>query len=326
MFSINVELVAVGLTYRFAPLNRSAEILLLDISTGKVLQRRWLPPPRFDLTPGDRPTGGGRQRGARGVCCLDGVIHVATFDSIFSLDRDLRLLDQVTSDRFCDIHEFSVSKAGFVVTSTRMDAVVWCDPSGALERIWCATEDESLLSADIGIPKIVRDRDCDWRACYPNENPTHVNAVSFNGSATLAALHNQGVLWDIDGKSIFHDARTADAGKTHNHIRLGDGRVVVNDTAHGRLVQWEGANQVSIDLSEPGICPKRPDGLSAPWAIEHGWLRGLAETRDGRFLAGQCPAAIIVVGRNLDRIEKIVRLHDDWRVSVNGIAVLDWNG
>jgi len=315
-------LVAVALTYRFASLKQSAEILLVDLDSGDVVQRRWLPPPMFDLTLGDRPTGGGRQRGARGVRCVEDKIYVATFDTIHVLDANLRSVEQVTSDRFCDIHEFSVVKAGFVVTSTRMDAVVWCDIRGSVSRVWCATEDESLLSAGLEIPRMLRDRECDWRAMYPSDNPTHLNAISFSRDSTLVALHNQGVLWDIDGESIWHDAREAEARKTHNHIRLSDGRIIVNDTSHGRLIQWDQDRWVSIDLSQPGVCPDRPRGLSASWAIEHGWLRGLVEMGDGRFLAGQCPAAIIIVDKQLNHIEKIVRLHHDWRVSVNGLDVL----
>lgn len=320
--STNVRLVAVGLTHRFASLDQSAEILLVELDSGNVVNRRWLPPPMFDLTPGDRPTGGGRQRGARGVSCVEDKIYVATFDTIHVLDAQLRTVEQVTSDRFCDIHEFAVAKAGFVVTSTRMDAVIWCDLSGSVSRVWCATEDESLLSSGLEIPRIPRDRQCDWRAMYPSDNPTHLNAISFSGCSTLVGLHNQGVLWDIDGKSISHDAREVNARKTHNHIRLSDGRVIVNDTASGRLIQWHQDRSVSIDLSQPGVCPDRPHGLNASWAIKHGWLRGLVEMEDGRFLAGQCPAAIIIVDKEFDHIEKVVRLHDDWRVSVNGLAAI----
>ena len=315
-------LAAVGLTYRFAPLARSAELLLVDLSEGQVVRRCWLPTPLFDLTPGDRLTGGGRQRGARGVVARAGAVHVATFDAIHTYDERLRCCGSVSCDRFCDIHEFAVSDEGFLVTCSRMDALTWCDRSGRVDRLWCATEDAALLAAGLGIPPIARTREHDWRSLYPPDNPTHLNAVSCDGQRTLVALHNQGVMWSVEEGRVWHDARPVGAGKTHNHTRLDDGRVVLNDTLHGMFFKWNGADPVVIDVSAPGRCPARPTALSAPWAVEHGWLRGLASLAEDHVLVGQCPAKLVVLDLQCGAIARVIPLHDDWRVSVNGLAIL----
>ena len=61
----------VGLVYRFASLDRSAEILKINLDDGKVLGRRWLPAPIYDITTGHPKDEGFRQCGARGVVCSD---------------------------------------------------------------------------------------------------------------------------------------------------------------------------------------------------------------------------------------------------------------
>jgi len=315
-------LVAVGLTYRFAPLDRSAEVVLVDLDEGRILGRRWFPPPIYDLTPGDRPTGGGRQRGARGVAVRDGRIFVATFDAVHVLDPRLKPVGTVTCERFCDIHEILPMASEIIVTSTRMDAIVWCSESGRPYKVWCATEDPALLAQLPEVPFVQRNRETDWRAQYPDVNPTHLNAVSLAADRTFVAFHNQAVLWCVEEGRVWHDARPAGAGKTHNHVLQMDGRVVLNDTLNGVFFRWGPSRTVRIDVSEPGCCPERPALLSAPWAVQHGWLRGLASLGPDRVVVGQCPAKLVVLALNTTSIVQIIPLDDDWRVSVNGIAAI----
>ena len=307
------QIAAVGLTYRFAPLDYSAELIFVDLETEKVVGRCWLPRPKYDLTPGDRPTGGGRQRGARGVVVQRGSIYVATFDAIHCFDASLRHIESITNERLCDIHEFQVTDQWFIVTSTRMDAVVWCDRSSSVKRVWCATEDPVLTASDLNIAFLPRSTDSDWRALYPKDNPTHLNAVSIYGADVLVALHNQGVLWNIGAGAIHHDARGMNASKTHNHQQMDDGSIVLNDTRNGKFYRITGEASVCIDVSEPGIATDRPAGLSAEWAVHHGWLRGFATLDSRRVLVGQCPASLVILDVETQSIERVIRLSSDWK-------------
>ena len=248
-------------------------------------------------------------------------ILVATFDAIHCLDFSLRHLGKISNERFCDIHEFQVTDEGIVAASTRMDAVVWCDWRGNVNRVWRATEDPLLAERDLGVPHIPRKTNSDWRALYPADNPTHLNCVSFLGPDVLVALHNQGLLWNIDSGRIHHDARPFGASKTHNHQRLQDGSIVLNDTRSGKFLRFLAGSTTCIDVSAPGVCANRPRGLSSPWAVDHGWLRGFSLFDEHRVILGQCPASLVTLNTETKRIERVLRLSDDWRVSVNGLAL-----
>lgn len=314
--------VVVGLSYRFAPLQHSAEVVQVRLDSGRIVGRRWIPPPLYDLTRGDRPNGGGRQRGARGVAVRGDRVYVATFDAVHVLDFDLKPVGVITCDRFCDIHEFLATEDELIVTSTRMDAVVWCSYSGQASRVWCATEDCDLLATFPEIVHLPRCRTTDWRAQYPDVNPTHLNSLSLGDGRTLVGLHNQAVLWCVEEGRAWHDARVVGAGKTHNHLREPDGGVVLNDTLNGLFFRWRDDHVVRIDVSGPGFSAERPEGLSAPWAVRHGWLRGFTAIGRDKVVVGQCPARLVVLGLDSEAIERVIPLHNDWRVSVNGIAVV----
>jgi hypothetical protein len=315
-------LALVGLTYRFAPLARSSEVVLVDLKNGRLVGRRWLPAPRHDLTFLEPPPGGGRQRGVRGVATARGLFFVATFDAIHVFDQKLRPQGSVTCDLFCDIHEFLVTDFGFVVTSTRMDAVVWCTAAGTVTRLWCATEDTAVAEAFPEVRLAHRPRDVDWRSLFPTYNPTHLNAVCEGDGRTLVALHNQAVLWCVEERRIWHDARVVGAGKTHNHRRLAGGAIVMNDTLHGRFLRWQQGQVLEIDVSAPGRCSERPPALSAPWALAHGWLRGLAMAGTSQAVVGQCPASLAILDLSQREVSRVLAIDCDWRVSVNGLALV----
>lgn len=210
---------------------------------------------------------------------------------------------------------------GIVAASTRMDSVVWCDWGGKVNRVWCATEDPLLTQGDLGVPHIRRETNSDWRSLYPAENPTHLNCVSFLGADVLVALHNQAILWNIDSGNIHHDARPFSASKTHNHQRLQDGSIVLNDTRSGKFLRFMAGATTCIDVSAAGVSANRPTGLSAPWAVEHGWLRGFSLIDPHRVILGQCPACLVTLNAETKKIERVLRLSEDWRVSVNGLAL-----
>lgn len=321
---INSLFAYVGLTRRFASLECSAELVKVDLTSGCVVARAWLPPPHFDLTLEDRPTGGGRQRGVRGVVAVAEHVHVATFDAIHILNTDLQLCGHVRSRYFCDLHEFAVTgSGGYVVTCARMDALVWCDSSGRIQRVWGALEDKHLLECFPELLHTALRHDTDWRSRYPEKNPTHLNAVSLHCGDTLVALHNQAVLWSVEGCRIWHDARSHTSGKTHNHVVLDDGTVCLNDTLHGRFIWWRDGKACELDLSRYGIAAERPQAISAPWAVAHGWLRGLARYGVNDFLVGQCPASLIQINLGTVGVRRVYQLDHDWRVSVHGIAVIE---
>lgn len=312
----------VGLVYRFASLDRSAEILKINLEDGDVVKRRWLPGPVYDITTGHPKDEGFRQRGARGVVYSDGHVHVATCDAIHVLTPGLDLVETISNEYFCDLHEFIRSPAGYVVTSTRMDSVVWCTASGATDKVWVATDDPALQLLAAGVERVARSPEADWRKVFPRRNSTHLNAVSSVRGMTLVELHKQAVLWSIEGSSVFHDARQHLAGSTHNHRCHEDGSVSMNDTGNGRFLHWQpGADLLSVNLSDYGRCLERPAALNVPAAVAHGWLRGLARVEEGYWLVGQCPAKMLVVGLQERRVMRVYPIDSDWRVSVHGIGV-----
>ncbi len=196
----------VGLTQRFAPLATSSRLLKVDIEERRVVKDALLPPPHFDLLAQDTPTGGGMQRGARGVVWYAGEVHVATFDAIHVFDPNLRVLRSITCNRFNDLHEFLVSPIGYTVTCSHSDAVIWCDHEGEVKEQWVATTDTALRNCFPEIPYLERFEE-DWRSVYPRPNPTHLNAVCRLDGRTFVGLHHQSVLWCIEKGEIVHDAR-----------------------------------------------------------------------------------------------------------------------
>lgn len=312
----------VALVYRFATLDQSAEILKINLEDGKIVRRRWLPAPIYDITTGHSSDDGFRQRGARGVVCLDGYIHVATCDAIHVLTPDLKQIEMISNEHFCDLHEFVMSSAGYVVTSTRMDSVVWCNINGLVDKTWVATEDNALRLALPTVQPMDIPEDKDWRKLFPRRNPTHLNAVSVINGMTLVGLHKQGVLWSIESQSVYHDARHLSVGNTHNHQCDEDGCISLNDTANGRFLHWRGQTApYSVNLSQFGRCVDRPMALNVPASVAHGWLRGLARVNQWSFIVGQCPAKLLVVDVRESQVSQIYPINPDWRVSVHGISV-----
>lgn len=315
----------VGLVYRFASLDRSAEILKINLEDGNIVKRRWLPRPVYDITTGHPKDEGFRQRGARGVIYSDGQVHVATCDAIHILTLQLDLVETISNEHFCDLHEFIMSATGYIATSTRMDSVVWCAFSGVTERVWVAPDDTALRMATIaplGVEDVVRPAERDWRKLFPRRNLTHLNAVSSVKGMTLVGLHKQAVLWSIEAGSVFHDARHISAASTHNHQCHEDGSVSLNDTGNGRFLHWQnGAKLCSVNLSHYGRCLERPETLNIPAAVAHGWLRGLARVGEDYWLVGQCPAKLLVIGLREKRVLRVYPIDADWRVSVHGICI-----
>jgi hypothetical protein len=311
----------VGLVYRFASLDRSAEIVKINLEDGNVVNRRWLPAPVYDITTGHPKDEGFRQRGARGVVFADGHVHVATCDTIHVLTPDLGRVETISNEYFCDLHEFMKSPTGYVVTSTRVDSVVWCGENGATNKVWVATDDPALRLADFGIEHVAPPAERDWRRVFPKRNSTHLNAVSSVNGMTLVGLHKQGVLWSIEGGAVFHDARHLSPGNTHNHQCHEDGSVSMNDTGNGRFLHWQpGGELCSVGLSHYGSCLERPASLNVPVALAHGWLRGLARVGKSYWLVGQCPAKLLVVGLQERCVVRVYPIDADWRVSVHGIC------
>jgi len=312
----------VGLVYRFASLDRSAEILKINLEDGEVVKRRWLPAPIYDVTTGHPKDEGFRQRGARGVLCSGGLVHVATCDAIHILTPGLERVETISNEHFCDLHEFIRSPTGYVATSTRMDSVVWCTANGVTEKVWAATDDVALRLVAPEVEPGPRPAERDWRKLFPRHNPTHLNAVSHVNGMTLVGLHKQGFVWSIESSSVFHDARHLSVGSTHNHQCHEDGGVSLNDTGSGRFLHWRpGAEVCSVSLSRYGHSVERPAALNVPAAVAHGWLRGLARVGEGYWLVGQCPAKLLVVGLQEMRVTRVYPIDADWRVSVHGIGV-----
>ncbi len=312
----------VGLVYRFARLDQSAEILKINLEDGNIVKRRWLPAPVYDITTGHSKDEGFRQRGARGVVCSDGHIHVATCDAIHVLTPDLDRVEAISNNYFCDLHEFIRSPTGYVATSTRVDSVVWCMLNGATEKVWVATDDPALRLAVPGMENVARPAEGDWRKLFPRHNATHLNAVSNVDGMTLVGLHKQAILWSIEKQSAFQDARHLLAGNTHNHQCHSDGSISLNDTRNGRFLHWQtGGELCSVSLSHFGRCLERTAALNVPAAVAHGWLRGLARLGERYFLVGQCPAKLLVVGLQERRVMRVYPIDVDWRVSVHGIGI-----
>ncbi len=310
----------VGITKRFASLESSSEVLKIDLRSKRTVARATLPPPLYDLTRTDRPGGGGMQRGARGVVVDRDLVHVAGHDAIHVFDLDLNMIGRVSCDRFCDLHEFLVIGDHYVVTSTHADAVVWCDFQGTVLRVWIATMDERVVDCFPGVERLER-HFTDWRGAYPRPNPTHLNALSECDGTMLVALHHQAVLWDIDAGCVFHDARSLGAGKTHNHVLM-QGVVLLNDTSRGLVFRVKEHGTKIVDTSAYGLCAMRPKAISAPWAVHHGWLRGLAMLEPDRVLVGQCPASLLCVDFESERVVDVLQISEDWRWAVHGIAVI----
>jgi len=161
----------VGLVYRFASLDRSAEILKLNLEDGKVVNRRWLPVPIYDITTGHPKDEGFRQRGARGL-----FVRVATSMSPHvthpRLTPELERVETISNKCFCDLHEFIKTPTGYVVTSTRVDSVVWCSESGATNKVWVATDDPAC-DLRSWMELVARPAERDWRRCFRAElNPS----------------------------------------------------------------------------------------------------------------------------------------------------------
>jgi len=312
----------VGLVYRFASLDRSAEIIKINLEDGNIVKKRWLPGPLYDITTGHPKDEGFRQRGARGVVCSDGHIHVATCDAIHVLTPELEHVETISNEHFCDVHEFIKYPTGYVVTSTRVDLVVRCSESGATNNVWVATDDPALRLAVPGMELVARPLERDLRKVFPRRNSTHLNAVSRVNGMTLVGLHKQAVLWSIEGSSVFHDARELSVRNTHNHQCHEDGSVSLNDTGSGRFLHWQpGVEVCTVGLSHYGRCVERPAALCIPEALAHGWLRGLARLGGSYWLVGQCPAKLVAVDLQQRRVVRVYPIDADWRVSVHGIAV-----
>jgi len=312
----------VGITKRYAPLDRSAELVKVSLEDERIVARVTLPPPLFDLSHTDLKLRGGRQRGARGVTLFRDEVFVAAHDSIYRYDRKLtRLIGRVSCRRFNDLHEFLVNDKEIVVTCATANAVVWATHDGGINRVWSPLEDLSIRDSFPDIPNGRTEDAEDWRMVYFESDPTHLNSISINPSGGhLVGLHRQAVLWNVEAGKIHHDARPIGASLTHNHVFL-NGCNYINDTGSGQLYRISGKECFSLDLSMFGISENRPANECSATAMKHGWLRGLAPVDQRRVIVGQCPASLVVVDFENRAVESVIHLSDDWRWSVHGIHI-----
>ncbi len=243
----------------------------------------------------------GGKRGFRGVRTWGEFIVLASFDSLFILDKNGHIQNKITHPLFNDIHGIEVSEEGIWVTSTGIDAVICVDWKKGLKAVYFLSEFwlEEQKNRRL-IPRY-----CDYRKPVLTGMQIHPNYISLYNDFVFVCCRRPGIFCQIQPKaghvrwrpdlgqySLPHDGRVRQLG--------GKLFIEVSETGTGTLhvLRWHHRNiepSFTIPLSSYGkMDPSRP-----PARGRTNWLRGLLYLQGKTYLAGQAPARLLLIHEDL---------------------------
>jgi len=226
------------------------------------------------------PNPRGGMRGARGIAVCDEDIFIANFDTVFRFDRDLRLVDSMSSAYCADIHDLCVHDGRLWAASTRNDTLIAFDRRGKVDEIINLRARLDMFELVGELPSAVDYRDPETHE-QPSTDRLHVNSFAFDldGGVLVSVgqfrcnAHAESAVVQIDRRGMtrtLHRSRSA-AVPAHNIVLRADGSMLRADTENGVVV---------------ALYPDRPDDVTAIIEVESGYVRGLCLIDDVRFVLG----------------------------------------
>jgi hypothetical protein len=205
-------------------LDKGGEIVILDWETkAELLKKTFRSPSGID-------------------CTKDNAYVVSRGDNrVYVTDRSFNTGMTVDNIYFNDLHSISATSAGFMVTSSGVDAVLEFDGRGTFVWGWWATENNYNIDM-LGNRKTI-ERGIDHRGIdYPTlSQTTHINSAIHaddEEGEVLATLFHQGEVIEIDKKTGLVKVLLRGLRQPHALHRYGDG-FVVSDTNNGRVLMFD---------------------------------------------------------------------------------------
>lgn len=235
----------------------------------------------------DRERGG--RRGLRGITSFEGLIWVASSDTLWGLRPDnLSLQRIVTHPWMSSVHEIEASRDGVWVTSTGGNGIflVGTDQQ-ATKAAWLTGEPVEDL-------RIILDQD-----------KYHINTVFETGEEVYAYANFTGQVFRMFPGPV-EEVMTLE---THCH------NVVLTEFGWFR----NQSRKSILSIGERSLeMPRRgqPGQFTLP-----GWLRGMSRFANGNFLVGTSPASLYEVDpHNMQIVDEMI-LTDDVQWTIHGIFV-----
>ena len=313
----------VSTVHRGYPLEASGELLLVDLDNEQISVLCKVPLPYYPEQDIMKAYGG--KRGFRGIRILGDHIVVATFDSILMVSLCGNIDEIVSSKLFSDLHGIDIDsdKGEIWVTSTGIDAIIVLEFDGSIK--------DTIFLAEQLFPERKRfiPKNCDFRRPVLTQMIIHPNYVFLDDEKAYVCCRALGGVVEIERYSGFtklryefgeyklpHDARL--------HFRDNDTYLLLSETGTGILhykrIRISNSNNDQKDqLGHFGaLDPRQPSSRGRT-----NWLRGLARLPDGRFVAGQSPARIMILQN--ERVSGIWKLDDCSSSSVFDILPVPTN-
>ena len=327
---------------RAGELARAGEVVSLDWSAKKVLERAWAAPIDASV-PDDNPRGG--RRGGRGLCVTETAVYAGTYNTIECLDRQLAPGPVLTNGVMAGIHEVHMRTPGRLwLTSTTIDAAVEIDlATGAPTAAFWPRDDPRLQEA-LGLVPLAIDKEADNRALFQSatfqldQSHLHLNAVMTWRDELHGLFSKDGILVNLERGSVL--MRHPLLVRGHN-LALVDDHVFVCSTRARQvcefdlttaalvrcvdLKQLDGIEALAMDKRSmrPGLGTRLATklGRTPPVVAVPLFARGL-QVRGDLVFVGVSPASVLCIDWPRGRLVDLFQYSDQVTTAIHGLAVV----
>jgi hypothetical protein len=240
--------------------------------------------------------------GTEGLLLFEGRLLAACPWGIQSLAFDLRDVRPFVSEPWCNyLHSMRPSRAGFIVASTGLDALLELTHRGDVVWQWWATEHGFTESVCGG--RRMLDRTAEHRGVKYDTplHTTHVNSgLELDDSTVLATLFHQGTLVAIDRADGTSTPLLSDLRRPHAVRRCADGSLTVANTGAGQALHFELDARYHAEIV---------DSVQ----LDSTWLQDAYLARDRWLLVDGLNARVV----HTDRVGNVLQVDQfdrDWRL------------
>lgn len=271
------------------------------------------------------PRGG--SRGGRGVRVFEGNIFVAIYDRVLVYDKTWRLVSEVKNPLVAGHHEIQVDPEGIWCCSTLTDAIFKLDFAGNILFSWWASEDDEFV-AWTKSRKMIWDKSIDYTAYrHPSgddkhpDKQFHINSVYCTDNAVFAYDSNYQALFQV-WPQFRPVLRNPHWDHAHNVCPRGV-EVLVNVSAQKTFEVWRIPTGIERFWKWRPYRVRRvrifPGEEKSTQFSRSGWVRGLIDIGNDKFLVGANPASLHLINKGF--VERRWCISNNVNETIHGLTV-----